>query len=356
MRLQHIIILTGLALLGLLSCTDQVKRDFMPVARGEADEIILVMDSTQWNSELGNTIQGMYQEYYRVLNQDEYKFSLNKVNPLKMNAVFENAKNLIFVMTLDSRTNQSAAMRQFFTDKSLKMIQRDESIFYTVRKDEFAKGQIVLYLFGQNEEQLIEHIKDNRESLIELFENEVRVRTREIVLKKTKMELMNAITEKHGYQIQIPFGFDLSTNQDNFVWLRQLEADSELNLFIYEEPYTEQEVFGSTDLLRDRITAEYLRDSEKPDLYIQRQEVIPVLTSRVTFDNKFAVEMRGLWKISDNSAGGPFVSFTMADEATQKLYYIEGYLYAPGKRKKPLMRELEAIISTFKTPSSIDPS
>ncbi|MEQ9007480.1 MAG: DUF4837 family protein, partial [Ekhidna sp.] len=69
----------------------------------------------------------------------------------------------------------------------------------------------------------------------------------------------------------------------------------------------------------------------------------------------FAVEARGLWKISDNSRGGPFVSYSIVDEEEGLIYYVEGYVDSPGTRKKNLVRELEAILSTFKTKSDLEP-
>lgn len=352
MRILFLFVFTSLLFFtGCKNVSDKVKEDFMPLARGEADEIILVMDSAQWEGSLGDAVKGMYRQYMRVLPQDEYIFSLNKVNPRKLNSVLRNAKNMIFVMTLDSKTYESRTIREYFTDNSLKMIQKDSSLFYTVRKDEFAKGQLVLYLFGQDEEQLIEQIADNKSRLVELFESAVRERTREKVLTKTETDLMDAITEGHGYRISIPFGWDLAKDLKDFVWLRRLEAESELNVFIYEAPYRSNEVFNEVDLLRDEITTAYLRDSQKPELFVERQTVVPVYTERVTFQGKFAVEARGLWKISNSSGGGPFVSYTFVDEKAQKLYYIEGYVYAPGSKKKPLVREVEAILSTFRTSS-----
>lgn len=352
-HLFHLLIIGLFFLAGCKGATEKVKEDLKPIARGEADEIILVIDSTQWQGEIGDALKGMYRQYMRVLPQDEYEFSLRKVNPLKLNDVFKHAKNMIFVMTLDSRTRQSNAIRQYFTDNSLKMIQRDSSLFYTVRRDEFARGQIVLYLFGQSEEDLIRNLQKNKSGLVELFESAVRERVRNEVLAKTKEELMKAIKEQHDYQLQVPFGWDLARDTTDFLWLRQLEAESELNIFVYETDYKDREVFNHIDEFREKITSTYLRDSEKTDLHITRQEVIPLFTQRVTFNGRFAVEARGLWKVSDSSAGGPFVSYTFVDEQSQKLYYIEGYVYAPSGKKKPLVRKVEAILSTFRTESEI---
>ncbi len=336
-------------MIGCQSATDKVKKDFMPIARGEVDEIILVMDSAQWETQLGDELRDMYQQYMRILPQDEYEFTMNKVNPRKLNDVLKNAMNMIFVMTLDSRTLESRTIREYFTDNSLKMIQGDSSIFYTVRRDEFAKGQIVLYLFAQDEAQLIEHIKDNKGSLKELFASAVRERVREKSLKKLEKEIVASIEEKHGFHIDVPFGWDLAKDVKDFVWLRKLDADFEQNVFVYETDYLSKDVFDDITAFRDSITETYLRDSQRPTKYITRQPTIPLYTKRTSFKGQFAVEARGLWKISDNSAGGPFVSYTLVDEKSQKLYYIEGYVFAAGMKKKALVREVDAILSTFKT-------
>lgn len=327
----------------------------MPLARGEADEIILVMDSAQYKGALGDEIRGIYQQYMKILNQDEFEFSMSKINPLKMNTVFRNAKNLIFVMTLDSRTRESRAVREYFTDESLKMIDRDTSLFYTVRRDEFAKGQVVLYLFGKTEDQLVKKMHENVDGLKDLFESVVKERIKDDMLAKTKKQVIKAITEDHGYEIQVPFGWDLAKNVNDFIWLRRLEAQSEQNVFVYETKYDDPDFYQHIDEIRDQITSVYLRDSQKPDKYIERQEIVPTYTKRISFKDKFALEARGLWKISDNSAGGPYVSYTFVDEPNQKLYYIEGYVYAPGTKKKKLMREVDALLNTFKTPSEMSP-
>src|SRR5690606_28237759 len=137
--------------------------------------------------------------------------------------------------------------------------------------------------------------------LIELFESAVRERTRARIFAKREAEMSKALQERHGYSIQIPMGWSLAKEEEHFVWLRWLESTLESNVFIYAEPYRDPSIFNNLEALRDRITSKYLRDSEKARLYISRQEVIPAVTERVTFDGKFAVEVRGLWKVSDAS-------------------------------------------------------
>lgn len=348
-----------LASLILSQCTkikDQVQQDLRPMSRGDMDEIILVMDSAQWGRPLGEEIRNLYKGFIVGLPQDEVKFSLNQVSPFKLNNALRITSNLIFVVTLDNKSGQSKEIMKYFTDNSLKMIARDSSLFMTIRKDEFAREQMVLYLFSQTEELLLDKIKGHRQQLSEVFEGVVRERTRAKVLAQVDRTMMNAITERHGYEIQVPLGWDLAKDLTDFVWLRHLEAESELNIFIHEAPYRDQSVFNNIGAYRDKITETYLTDAEKPDIYITRQQQINVFTERVNFDDKFAVEARGLWKISNNSGGGPFLSYCFVDESGKILYYAEGYAYSPGTKKKKLIRELEAILTTFKTPSKIQKS
>ena len=344
-----------LLILATFSCKkarEQAAKEFQKTARGEADEMVLVVDSAIYSSDLvGSELKKTFGDFLLGLPQDERKFNVHTVNPRELNTTLKTAVNMVFVMTLDGTSSQSKAARGYFSDNSLKLIRDDSSIFMTVRKDEFAKGQVVLYLFGQNEQILAEKIKYNRAVLQEVFESAIRERTRISVLSQLEKASMKAIQEGHGYGIKIPYGWDVAKNLKDFVWLRKLEAQSEWNIFIHEQPYIDQSVFNNVALLRDEITETFLNDAENPQVHITRQAQINMFTKRVNFNGLFAVEARGLWKISDNSAGGPYVSYTIVDEETQKLYYIEGYVYSPGTKKKKMVREVESILSTFRTPS-----
>ncbi len=344
-------------LLMIASCKearDQMKEDLKPTARGEIGEIILIMDSTQWTGPLGEQIKDMYRAPMPGLPQPEPMFNLSKVNPLKINDVFRSSTNMIFVMTLDSETNQSQRIREYFTNKSLKMIQNDSSLFMAIHKDEFAKGQVVLYLFSQSEEILIKKLKQNKDQLVGIFENTALEHTKDKLFKSKETALMKALKEDFGFEISIPYGWELAKQSKNFVWLRKLEASSEQDVFIHSDLYTDQSIFENIGSYRDRITETFLRDSEKPEKFITRQlqDFVPLETKQISFKGNFAIEARGLWKINDNSGGGPFVSYTIVDEGNQRVYYIEGYVYSPGTDKKNLVREVNAILSTFSLPQS----
>ncbi|MEM7298646.1 MAG: DUF4837 family protein, partial [Bacteroidota bacterium] len=349
----------GLIALIFIACSgggnSGLMSDLLPTARGEADEIILVVDSTQWADTLGlgQELKKTFRAPMLGLPQDEPLFNLSKVSPRKLNSVLKSAKNMVFVMTLDSKTTDSRVLQNYFTDQSLNQIKRDTSIFMRIQRDLFAKGQTVMFLFSSSEELLAQKINYNRSQIREFFEASARETIKSKLFNSTKKQLADRLQETHEVGITIPYGWEKARDLENFFWLRLMDAQTEQSLFVYYEPYRDQSVFNNIGDFRDKITKRCLFDGENPKVHIARQKIIPVFTERVNFNGHFAVEARGLWKISDNSRGGPFVSYTIVDEEEGLIYYVEGYVDSPGTRKKNLMRELEAILSTFKTKNDL---
>ena len=46
--------------------------------------------------------------------------------------------------------------------------------------------------------------------------------------------------------------------------------------------------------------------------------------------------------------GGPFVNYTFYDESTERIYMIDGMVFAPGFDKREFLRHVEAIAHTFR--------
>ena len=342
----------------IVSCSDTsgVKRKagLLPKARGEADEIIIVVDSTQWvDSAVGLELKKTFNVPMLGLPQDEPLFNTSKVNPKKLNSVLKSAKNMVFVMTLDSKTSESRVLQQFFTSQSLNQIKRDTAIFMRQQNDLFATGQTALFLFSANEELLAQKINYNRSQIQGIFEASARRSIQDRLFKSNRKQLQKRIETDHNVSFIIPYGWEKARDLKNFFWLRLINAQTEQSIFVYYQPYNDQSILNNVDRFRDKITERYLYDGENKSVHIERQPQIPVFTERVNFNGHFAVEAKGLWRISDLSRGGPFISYTIVDEEAQLIYYVEGYVDSPGTRKKNFVRELETILATFKTKSDI---
>ena len=234
--------------------------------------------------------------------------------------------------------------------RSLERIKKDTLLFMIKKKDQYAKGQEILYLFSRDDETLLNHIKNNKELLRNYFEKKIIQSTSKKIFSKKQHNISRDLLDKFGYSISIPYAFNLAKSGSNFVWLREIDLEYEKNIFIYYENYTSEKIFFDKNIkvLRKKIVEKNLRDIEKPTIYMSYQEELPFQIKEINFNDNYAIETRGLWKLSDISSGGPFLSYTFVDKKINRLYYIEGYVYAPGMKKRNLMREIYSILWSFK--------
>ena len=61
-------------------------------------------------------------------------------------------------------------------------------------------------------------------------------------------------------------------------------------------------------------------------------------------NGNYASEMRGLWRVENDFMGGPYVSLAELDATNQRVVVAFGYVYAPSKDKRNLLRQVEAMI------------
>jgi hypothetical protein len=91
-------------------------------------------------------------------------------------------------------------------------------------------------------------------------------------------------------------------------------------------------------------------DPERPESYLTTErEESKVQARQLKFNKHFSIELRGLWVTNNHTMGGPFVSYSLVDQQRGLIYYIEGFAYNPGRNKREMLRELEAVLWTFKT-------
>ena len=75
----------------------------------------------------------------------------------------------------------------------------------------------------------------------------------------------------------------------------------------------------------------------------------------IVVHNEFAMEARGLWYMENDCMGGPFVSISRVDTETNQVIVAEGFVYAPEKMKRGLIRRLEASLYTLALPHEQQP-
>lgn len=357
MNFKHLLVLIILFSLG---CDGKKETALMPKASGNSAEMIVVMDSAQWEGQLGDAVRSTFQAEIGTLPRQEYMFKINRVDPRKMNDVLKSVRNLIFVMTLDSNTPSSKTLKSYFTKGSIERIRSNDNLFVYTAPDEFARGQSVMYLFGKDEATLYNNINKSKEQLQSHFNQVENKRLFSGLYKANEMTgFANVLENEHQCSMRIPFGYKMVLSEPGFIWFRQINDESDKDIFITYKDYTSESAFKQENIIkfRDSVAQNQLfEDPANENSYIRTETAvpyIPVVSKEISFNNKFAVETRGLWKTNNLTMGGPFLGYTVVDEELSRLYYIEGFLYSPGKSQREFMRELEVILNTFKVSSEI---
>ena len=58
--------------------------------------------------------------------------------------------------------------------------------------------------------------------------------------------------------------------------------------------------------------------------------------------------------MTGEAMGGPFVSHSQVDTINNRVIVVEGFVYAPDKMKRTMIRRLEAALYTLELPAAED--
>lgn len=325
-----------------------------PKARGALGEIILVIDSAKYAGPVGDALKNVFESNIEGLIREESMFYMRKVDPRKMTRILKMAANIIFVTTFDDKRGGSRNIANQFTPESIEKSKADSSLFMLRNQDEFAVGQEVLYLFGENESELIKNLEANKQLLQNLFSNKEKEILSTALFSRKNGEVAEMGKQKFGVKLNLPASYQFVKEEENFIWCRQPTPrvdKPDISLFFYQTAYVdESQIFPENIIkLRDEITRHTIfGDPEKPESFLITEKQIPPAFKNIRIDGQYSTEMRGAWKTNNLSMGGSFLSYTVVDAEKGKIFYMEGFVYYPNEAHRASLREIETILQATK--------
>ena len=337
----------------MVSCGENSGTDsnsMKPKARGAIGEIVLVIDSTKWQGPVGDALQEVFQEDVKGLIRGESMFSIRRVDPRAMTRILRMATNMVFVTTFDDRNPGSQRISAQFAKEVKDKAEADPSLYILRNEDEFAQGQEVVYLFGSNENQLIENIQKNKNRIQNLFQVRERGRMERMILNR-KNSSAKVAGQTLGLEINVPASYQIVKAENDFLWLRQPTPSTsrpDISLFFYQIDYTSEDQLFPISLIshRESITKQHIYgdpNNRNSYLIIEKVDPTPVF-SNFNIKGNYSVEIRGGWKTNNLSMGGSFLAYAVVDEKKGKLYYMEGFVYYPNEAHRESIREIETIL------------
>jgi len=301
-----------------------------PAASGKAGEMLVVMNTQQWEGYSGDLVREVFASYVPMLPQAEPQFNLFQIAPDAFAKLFETHRNILFV--------------EF--DPSL------EKGKIEARRDQWSYPQMVIKVITPNEDVLKRILENNNEAFINYYLQQERERMINAYRRMINHQARNTVNEKLKLDLAVPEGYFVAKEAEDFIWLRQTgtREDLDLGLMITVLPYKDPAVDFDHEIIwarRDSITKLHIPGTFD-NTWMTTYPDIPPVFKEINFNDIYAVEARGLWKIANDYMGGPFVNITFVDEKNSRLINIDGFVYAPKFDKRDYLRQVEALMYSVK--------
>ena len=300
-----------------------------PASSGRPYEMLVVVDDSLWERPAGRALFDVLDTDVPGLPQPERSFRMSQVDPTQFTRSMKFCRNIIQV-----RINPNE-----YTQTGLKY-----------SRDVFARPQVIMTIQSPDEEDFESFVSKNSQTIIDFF---------------TKVEmnrLINELEEKHSRlvsqlageifdcQLWVPDEIQSSKKGKDFFWAASSGATGLMNICMYSYPYEGPQTFDKQYVLtkRDSVMKVNIPGAE-PDMYMATDTAWTTVKP-IVVKGQYAMEIRGLWLMENDAMGGPFVSHSRVDTVNNRVVVVEGFVYAPQKSKRDLMRRLEGSLYTLCLP------
>ena len=315
------------ALAFILSSCNNISTGWMS-ASSATNEVLVIIDKDEWMEPQGRALFDVLNASMPGMPQKEANFKILQIDPKNFTSTFKMARNIVMVDVSSD-----------YTDTKM-----------SSENNKFASGQIVLTFRSHDNESLINYLQENQQQIVDYLVKKELERIA-LWLKKDAATPKTRIRNTFGFEIDYPKGLANITEDKNFFWATNNSAESRQDIVIYSLPYTSEKMFEGDSLLaiRNRVLGQHIKGSF--DSQMSTSKYYQPDYRRIETNGIFRAEMRGLWEMTSDMMGGPFVMQAFVNENTGRVIFVDVMVYAPEKKKRNLIRNLEGSFYTINIPN-----
>lgn len=288
------------------------------------NEVLTIIDSTEWYEPHGRALFNVLNTPMKGMPQKEANFKILQIDPRNFTSTFKMARNIVEV---------------------------DVSSDYTETKmgaelNKYASGQVVLTFKSPDKESLEKYLIENNDKIVDYLVKKELERIA-LWLEKESATPKTHIRTVFGFELDYPKGLSNISEDENFFWATNGSGESRQDISIFSIPYTSEAVFEKDSLIaiRNRVLGEHIKGSF--DSQMSTSKAMPLEYRKLEIDGLFRAELRGLWEMTTDMMGGPFVMQAFVNENTNRVIFVDVLVYAPEKNKRNLIRNLEGTFYTI---------
>jgi hypothetical protein len=308
-----------------------------PLAWGHEQTIYVFADDRVWHFAEQHLRESIERYYFTTENETYFDLKRGDFESLQH---FFRFKNLIFLGHLDSEEKVSQYVRERLTATVINSVEENGVGMFT-RHNLWANDQLVLFMLGNTEENLLTYNMLQAEAVFEQFRAKFYERTEH---KVYGLEIYPAgFFRDFPWSMKIPENYIIYKRDDagnfiSFLARRREQPDRYLSVY-YEE------------MAVDNVTLEWVRNTRARlawECYDEDEFAREDTRSyRIDFAGREVIKFSGRWQNRKHAVGGAFQSFAFYDERSNRAYLIDNSVFYPEGFKLPALIELEVISRTI---------
>jgi len=309
-------------------------------AAGMIDDVLIIVEHEDWMTEFGDTIRYFFQKPFEVLPQYEPTFTINYIKPEHFTDLLQNARNVIIVGPVEKDRTTKLAFDIFGKEN----IDFKKNI--AIKKNKYAEGQQITYIYGKNKNVVSKYLNYRQDEIIEtIAANEKPKMHANLFYGGIENALTSKLNDKFGIAFNVPKGYRIAFESETFLWLRYDEQKFTYNVFFSEHNGQKQKNFGIEE--RNRLGKTYVKGTSKGS-FMTTESDMEYIQYPATINGSETIVSKGLWELTKDFLGGPFVNYKFSNSKTGKTLVIDGFVKAPGSKKRQKMRQLNYMIEQTK--------
>lgn len=317
--MKKLLLLLSVATLAL-SCSNNTSQT---PSTGNPYELILVANPTVYHSAIGDTLKSIFSEEVLGISRSEPIFDMYNIAPNAIQTLAGRHRNLLFV-----NVNEKYGTNEFFADTN-----------------KYAKDQLCIYFQGSNIDSLAKFIYQNKAYLTGLLNKYERDRFVSRVARYNEKGVETLIKKKFDFDMNIPRGYVVKKDDDNFLWLSFETQLGSLGIVIYT---FDQQPTGESWLVDQRDLAVRNIPGPSDGSYMATEKRFSAQTTMTDINGRQWFQTRGLWMVEKDFMGGPFISFVTFEGG--RYVAIDCFVQEPNVNKphRNYIRQFEALPLTVK--------
>lgn len=331
MKKLNLIAMIMILIVSLSSCVNEDKAKESRKARsvgGTSEILMITQNDEQWNGQMGQAVRDFFEQEQYGLPQPEKNFKVAHLNIDALNDMFKKHRNLIIAKI----------------DKDIK------NPLVETQKDWESEPQFVIRITASSPESWVRAFNTQKDGLKLIFDENERARFQEFFRPTRDHKIINQLKKQFGVTMNIPEGYFIGIDKDDFMWIRKETADMSMAFLIYELPYRDTSDLNPDNIIkvRDSIVQRYIPGPIDGSYMTTDKDMNPIFKTLPEFPAGYAVETRGMWELVGDFMAGPFVSYSIVNPESNKIVTAEGWIYYPNRDKRDLLRQQESILYSLK--------